>query len=1058
MNNTNNINPVTIKDAKDLENVLQQLLVPDNTIIKLAELSLKQFTQNSQCITAFVQQIQSSANFGVRQIAAVILRAKIKVHWEQLDHNSKEFIKSSLLDVLIKEVDPRVRSSVVSVVGEVASYEVPFKRWDQLAVFMTQCVKMAQSAYREVGMFLLSALVDSCGDQMKENIHSVVQMMQAGLADESFTVKMASLKAVQSFVLSCEDESQMDVIIPMIPLIIEVIKQCLTANQDAVALSAFEIFDELVEKKSTSLDASIPPMMQFMLEIAVNTRLDMEVRERATTFIGWVIAFKPKIVIKQKMVPTLINVAFKMLVEPEDDDADESDLTGYRTGSSLLDELAVGVPSKHVFQSVVTIAAPLTSSQNHFERKAGVTAFGLIAEGCHQPMRVNLAQAVPIVVKACHDQHRQVREAASLALASFSEYLRPEIMDYYQQIVPVLIEKLDDPTFEVREKAGYTLDLFCQNLGERVAPFLQDIMNKLMKLLTGGDIRTQEVVLPVIAGAAVASKQHFLPYYTHLLPLMKQILEDKRVGDELLLLRGNAIECVGLIALAVGKNNFAPYIEAFMSLALNNMQQIDKAEMREYTYRFFENIASTLQADFSHFLSAVVPAIITTIENDEVLQRVAVNDQAQFNFEDEEDEEDDEDSGFRGHFTVRTSQLEEKAAAISSLAAIALATKQNFLPFLEKAIEIFVNDSTYFHYTVRRNAILGLKNVLYVVIPTTIKTSGEILNENQLALLNKVMLIFTTTLLEDDDKETVAVVCESISQLCVDFGRKIVDGNIDTLCSALTALIAQKCPCNNNNLDEDDGADHDILLIDAVSDAIDDIARVVGPEFANQFRYILPELLKYVGPNRDAGDKMMGLGTMAECSNAMASGAAPFLKDMLPFAFAGIKDANMDVKRNAIFMLGVLAYHLKPHFEASVMQLLGLLHPIFSNIDKYSNVVVDNACGAIARIIKAQYQIPLEQVLPVFIQSLPLREDFDENEVVYSSILSLLQSGNPAIAQCMKETLTMFAKVISADTTQLDVKNNIIQVLRQFKQQFGAQVAQVLSQCDTQTQQIIGNL
>lgn len=538
------------------------------------------------------------------------------------------------------------------------------------------------------------------------------------------------------------------------------------------------------------------------------------------------------------------------------------------------------------------------------------------------------------------------------------------------------------------------------------------------------------------------------------------------MGDELLLLRGNAIECVGLIALAVGKNHFAPYIDTFMNLALNSMKQINRAEMREFTYRFFENISSTLLLDFSAFLPTVVPAIIHTIENDEVLQKVVPDSsQPTFNFDDDEDgdddDSDDENGGgqHNGQYAVRTSLLEEKAAAISALAAIALATRQHFMPYFEKSLSIFINDSSYFHYNVRRSAAVGLRNILYVAIPTQIKNTNDVLNADQVELVKKVMLLFTTTMLEDDDKETVAVVCESISQLCVDYGRKIIDGNIDTLCSALTALIAQKCPCNNNALEDDeDGSDHDILLIDAVSDAIDDIARVVGPEFANQFKYILPELLKYVGPNRDAGDKMMALGTMAECSNAMASSAAQFLNDMLPCAFAGVKDSHMDVKRNAIYMLGVLALHLKPQLEGHIMQLLSLLHPIFSNVDKYANVVVDNACGAIARVIKAQYNVPLEQVLPVFIKSLPLREDFDENEVVYSSILSLIQSGHPAVAQCMKETLTMFARVLSLDTTQPEVKSSIGKVLTGFKQQFSAQVAQVLAQCDTQTQQVIGSL
>jgi hypothetical protein len=97
--------PQTISNAKDLEDVLLQLMVPNSTVIQNAEKSLKQFTQQQHCLSAFVQQIQSSTHLHVRQAAAVIMRAKIKSHWSNLDHNTREFIKKSLLEILVKEIE-----------------------------------------------------------------------------------------------------------------------------------------------------------------------------------------------------------------------------------------------------------------------------------------------------------------------------------------------------------------------------------------------------------------------------------------------------------------------------------------------------------------------------------------------------------------------------------------------------------------------------------------------------------------------------------------------------------------------------------------------------------------------------------------------------------------------------------------------------------------------------------------------------------------------------------------------------------------------------------------
>lgn len=1051
--------PQTITNAKDLETVLLQLVVPDSEVIQNAEKVLKKFTQHQQCLAAFMQQIQSSSHFSVKQAAGVLMRSKIKAHWESIEHSGKEYIKKSLLECLVKEVDPRVRSAVVEVIAEIARFELPKNQWSELAPFLMQCVKNTEAAYREVGMYMFSSLIETVREPMKNNLSQLMGVLQAGLTDDNMSVRMGALKAVQALVNTIIGEREVHAIIPLIPFIITVIRQSIAAHQDNVAISAFEIFDGLVETKtSQAFDSVIPSLMQFMIEIAVNAELDVEIRDRAVTFISWVIAFKPNIIIKQKMISAVINVAFKMLCEPEDDDTEDDEQTGSKIGASLLDELAVGIPSKHIFREVIEKAVPLTNSANYADRKAAVTAIGLISEGCHQPMRGNLGQAVPIIVKACSDQSKQVRAAAYLALAAFSEFLKPEINDFHDQIVPPLIVSLDDPSFEVREKSCSALDTLCQNLGDKIVPMMQPIMSKLIGLLTNGDRKTQEIVIPVISAVALAVQSQFLPFMNVVLPLMKQLM-DQKSGD-LLLLRGHATECVGITALAVGKAHFAPFVDGFMRMVVNTVQQEENAEMKEYAYRFFENISTALAEDFSVFLPTVVPFLMQTIINDAVLQKVPRK--TSFSFDDEDDEDDD----FTGEeldtaqysYTVRTSQLDERAAAVSALASVAFATKQNFSPYLDQTIQVFLEDATYFHYAVRRHVMKGLKSVMYAAIPTSSKDSNYSYNEQQVNLVNKVMVCYATTMLEDDDKETVAVACESLSELCRDFGRKIIERHVDVLANSLNTLIQQKCPCNQTSLEDEEEGDHDIVLIDAVSDAIDDMARAIGPDFAKQFKYILPEILKYTQPNRDVGDRMMAIGTIAEVSEAIKHAGAPFFNDIFPVVINGIKDNHQDVKRNAVFCAGVLAHHLKQLVEPHIMNILSLLYPIFAQMDKFSNPVIDNACGAIARIIHSQYNIPVDQVLPVFLSALPLREDFEENDIIYSSIISLIQAGHSCAAKHIKEILVLFAKVITLKTTQADVKSKIEFTLKQMRNNYGSQLVQVVSQCDSDTQQVLSAL
>lgn len=71
--------------------------------------------------------------------------------------------------------------------------------------------------------------------------------------------------------------------------------------------------------------------------------------------------------------------------------------------------------------------------------------------------------------------------------------------------------------------------------------------------------------------------------------------------------------------------------------------------------------------------------------------------------------------------------------------------------------------------------------------------------------------------------------------------------------------------------------------------------------------------------------------------------------------------------------------------------------------------MADNASGAICRLImKNPSAIPLDQVLPVILQHLPLKKDFEENEPVYRCVLHLLQSNNPFVCTTSCGPLTRF--------------------------------------------------
>jgi len=94
-------------------------------------------------------------------------------------------------------------------------------------------------------------------------------------------------------------------------------------------------------------------------------------------------------------------------------------------------------------------------------------------------------------------------------------------------------------------------------------------------------------------------------------------------------------------------------------------------------------------------------------------------------------------------------------------------------------------------------------------------------------------------------------------------------------------------------------------------------------------------------------------------------------------------------------------------------QILQILSVTLSREDH--NLVLDNICAAIARLIVVNINgIPMDQVFPVFMGKLPMREDFEENTWILKVFLYLLQNGHPLCASHLPQILN----VVSVITTQ----------------------------------------
>lgn len=79
---------------------------------------------------------------------------------------------------------------------------------------------------------------------------------------------------------------------------------------------------------------------------------------------------------------------------------------------------------------------------------------------------------------------------------------------------------------------------------------------------------------------------------------------------------------------------------------------------------------------------------------------------------------------------------------------------------------------------------------------------------------------------------------------------------------------------------------------------------------------------------------------------------------------------------------------------------------------------LDNICGAICKmIITNSAGVPLDQVFPVLLQHLPLKDDYQENEAVIKCFLTLYQQGSEILRAHLSNVVKIVAEVIHKKQT-----------------------------------------
>ena len=218
----------------------------------------------------------------------------------------------------------------------------------------------------------------------------------------------------------------------------------------------------------------------------------------------------------------------------------------------------------------------------------------------------------------------------------------------------------------------------------------------------------------------------------------------------------------------------------------------------------------------------------------------------------------------------------------------------------------------------------------------------------------------------------------------------------ERMTSTVASILTKSHPCQNDmgdeddhdDLDEEESSEYDWLVIDTALDVIIGIAKALGSQFGEIFKVYQKAITKFASSSTNY-ERSTAVGVIAECTRHMGAGVTPFTAPLLKLLIHKLTDEDPETKSNAAYAIGLLIFHSTDSaaYLPSYNTILGKLEPL---LQTQRARTLDNACGCVTRMIMAHPdKVPIDDILPVLVDLLPLKEDYEENEPIFTCIAGL---------------------------------------------------------------------
>ncbi|XP_049604734.1 importin-4 [Syngnathus scovelli] len=1053
--------------TEELEQILLRMTQPDNAVIQQATIQLKQVFKDPAIIPALCAVMRGSQNPQVRQSAAVMLRLRVKKQWRKISPPDRESLKAVVLQAFMQETEHQVQHSLSQLCAMMVKHETP-ESWPALLQLLNQATKSANPHDRQVGLLLLNKVIESNPEPFHPHYNQLLQLFSTVLQDHTNPTALyyciLSLTAMTVYT-GTQHMNQMRAIIPSL---IVALKHLIKADESQAG-EAMEVFNELMESEVSIIVPHVADMVGFLLEVGGDSTLTDSLRVKALSCVAFLIKLKSKTVLKQKLLLPILQAIFPILTaepppgehDPEDDEDDDGDGTDNdnpkHCAAQVIDTMALHMPPEKLFHELMPLTQTCLTSDKAYQRKGGLMCLAVLAEGCADHIRNKMLSSVlQTVCQSLSDSNQVVRSAALFALGQFSEHLQPEVSKHCEELMPLLLgylSSLNQTKVGHVTKAFYALENFMENLGADIEPYLPTLMDTMLSALNSTDsLKIKELTVSAIGAIANAAKELLVPYFPPVIESLKAFLTT--TTEEMRSLQTQSLDTLSVLARTIGKEVFSPLAAECVQLGLKLTDSIDDPDLRRCTYSLYSSVSTVSPDCLTPHLTPITTIMLLALKSNEGitahLDEVALldddeDDKGAKDSEEIADDEPDMDVHDAAAFSVENAYIDEKEDACDALGEIAYNTGAVFQPFLESSFQQVLEMRDYPHEDVRRAAFGAMGQFCRAQHKVWIENPTDVNHQALLKMLDVVIPSFLEAVRTEPERQVVMGILETMNSVIKSCKEEVFKNptRLKEISTVIRDVLKKKTACQDSDEadDDDQEAEYDAMLQEFAGEGIPLLAASVPADSCAPVIFdLLPLILSKTKSSCTEAEKSFSLGTLGEILQALihSSGgrelAGQLSSRLFPVLVAGVKESDAEVRSNSVFGLGCLAQAAGPLVASNYPTMLG----VFSNLlsKEADPRVIDNLCAALCRMILSNVDaIPLEQVVPVLVARLPLKEDLEENKTVFSC-LAMLYSHSPAlIVKLMKPIVDSSCHVLSNKEVDKETQKILATLLKQFTKQ-----------------------